>query len=114
MVVAYVGGAWTDQLEVKDYGLDFKDNELTLSLDVAPRGGRAADAGRDAFRDFIERCSRVETIQIARRGLAREVRERARMAENADISVKLKARGKQVVYPAALVFGPDMMTITLG
>jgi len=115
MVVAYVGGDWTDKLSVERYGLDFKGNELTLTLGVAPRESRAKDAAaRKAFGDFISRRARIESIQIGRRSFTEEVMQRARMAENADISVKLLANGHQVVYPAAIVFGPDAMTINLG
>ena len=37
MIVTYVDGRWTDNLAIRRYDLELKDDGLSLTIDVTPR-----------------------------------------------------------------------------
>lgn len=114
MVVSYVGGSWTDKLAVRRYGLSFEGEGLVVTLEVAVRPQNAKNGGPAALREFVKNCQRVESILIGKQSFVEELRERARLVDNAEIGVHLSAAGQDVRYPAAVTFGPDAVTLHLG
>ena len=115
MIVTYVDGTWTDNLAVERYGLHTGEEGLSLTIEVAPREriGKVRIA-RKALRDFVASRRKIDTIQIGKPTLKAQLRARVKALECAQIGVNLSANGHAVAYPAAVVFGPDAVTLNLG
>jgi hypothetical protein len=114
MVVSYVGGDWTDKLALDDYGMEHGGEGLVLTLDVGVRARNANNGGPAALRAFVKNRARVEFIRIGKPAFVKQLRAHARMADDAALEVRLRAGGHDVLYPAAVVFGPDAATLHLG
>jgi hypothetical protein len=115
MVVMYRDGSWTDNLAVAHYGLDSGPPEMMLTIDVAARerAGKVR-AARRALREFIKKRRRIHSIQIGKPKVASQLHAWIKDLEQAQIGVKLCVEGSSVIYPAAVVFGPDAVTLDLG
>ena len=115
LIVTYVDGTWTDNLEIARYRLEQESGEMVLCIEVAPRKkpGKVRAAYR-AMRDFVAKVDKVHTLQASRRTLGEPLRKHVLSLEHAAIGVRLSANGQDRVYPAGLVFGPDEVTVNLG
>lgn len=114
MVVSYIGGTWTDKLALGQYEVSLNSEGLLLTLDVAVRESNAKNGGPAALREFVKKRRRIESIQIGKPAFVEQIRDRARLSDNAEVGVQLRTEGCDVRYPAALVFGPDAITLCLG
>jgi hypothetical protein len=114
LVVSYVGGDWTDKLAIGDYGLDDGGDSLMLTLEVGVRARNAGNGGPAALRELVRKRQRIEFIRIGKPAFVELLRRHTRMADNASLGVRLRAKGHEVLYPAAVVFGPDAITLHLG
>jgi hypothetical protein len=115
LIVTYVDGTWSDNLEIARYRLELEAGELVLTLEVAPRKrpGKVR-AAHQALRDFVANVDRVHTLQARKRALGELLRRQVLTLEHAAIGVRLSANGHNRIYPAGLVFGPDEVTVNLG
>ncbi len=115
LVVTYVDGSCSDNLAAERCCLAQENDGLVLTIEVAPRvrPGKVRAAHR-AFRDFTEKMRGVHTIQIGKQRLVSELRGPIRESETSEIGVNLSARNASALYPAAVVFGPDELTLQLG
>jgi hypothetical protein len=96
--VFYADGGWTHDLRGDKFAVDVQGERVMLIIDLprhAPRPG-------------------VEAIQIAKAAVRESLREILQAIEAPEFCVALATRGKNVVYPASVVFGPDAVTLTLG
>ena len=115
MIVTYVDGTWTDHLAVGRYGLR-NGAELLLTIDVAGRVNQDGKVGqgRAALREFASKRGKIDTIQLTKPQFMTQLRERMSKLECPRICVRLARNGNSVTYPAAVVFGPDAVTLNLG
>ena len=115
MIVTYVDGRWTDNLAIRRYDLELKDEGLSLTIDVTPREriGKTKIA-REAYRDFVARRRKLHVIQIGKPTLRAQLRKRLKKLEDRRVEVRFSADGASVTYPAAIVLGPDEVILNLG
>jgi len=114
VVVTYLDRTWTDQLAARRVELVTRGEALCLCIEVAARVPGKKGTRAEALRDFIAKRGRIDTIQIARRGLASLLRKRLRADEQGGLSVSLTADGFDCLYPTTVFFGPDAVTLNLG
>lgn len=111
-VVSFVDGTWTDRLAADCLAIETAHQELRVVLEMAPRR-RKAGAGRE-FERLLARHHAIDSILLVKPPFRSQLAERVRHTENPRLSVVVRAAGREVVYPAAAVFGPDGITLTFG
>jgi hypothetical protein len=116
MIVTYVDGRWTDNLAIRRYDLAIDGNSLSLTIDVTQRQRNGKEQlAREAYRDFVARRRKLHVIQIGKPTLRTQLRSHVKQLEGRSVEVRLSANGgPAVTYPAAIVIGPDEVTLNLG
>jgi hypothetical protein len=109
VILSYLDGSWTDRLAGRRLTLGIDDGMATLTIELAAAKPRATEVG-----EFLRKRNRVESVQIAKRAVGKRLRAMLLAVDLPVFSVKLSAAGRDVVYPASVVFGPDAVTLNLG